>query len=259
MVASTRETQGPTEEQKAQFERDGFFCYGPIISAEELAAVRERIDTIASGDTTVPESLVRMEQAYLDGQLPGVERRDAVWQMLSLAQHDEVIHRLVRNQRILDVVESLLGPDIKYYSDQVIMKQAKHGSAVNWHQDSHYWPIAPMNLVTCWLALDDATTENGCMCFIPGSHHKGLLGHTRNDQRTMKLEGVDPDQAVAVPVPAGGCEFHHSLTVHATSENKTSRRRRAIAMSYMSARSTDTRDAQKRYPLLRGQEYPGCV
>jgi ectoine hydroxylase-related dioxygenase (phytanoyl-CoA dioxygenase family) len=116
-----------------------------------------------------------------------------------------------------------------------------------------------MSLVTCWLALDNATTENGCMCFIPGSHREGLVTHTRNDQRTMKLEGVDPGKAVAVPVPAGGCEFHHSLTVHATSENKTPNRRRAIAMSYMSARSKDTRSPEKRYPLLRGQEYPGCV
>ncbi len=253
------EIRGLTEEQKSQFERDGFIYYGPIISAEELGAVRERIAAIASGDTSVPENLIRMEQAYLDGQLPGVERRDAVWQMLLLAEHDEVINRLVRNERILDAVESLLGPDIKYYSDQVLMKPAKHGSAVNWHQDSYYWPIEPMNLVTCWLALDDATLENGCMCFIPGSHQQGLWPHTRNDQRTMKLEGVDESKMVAVPVPAGGCEFHNSLTVHATSENKTPNRRRAIAMSYMSARSRDTRDPQKRYPLLRGQEYPGCV
>ena len=70
---------------------------------------------------------------------------------------------------------------------------------------------------------------------------------------------VDESTMVAVPIPAGSCEFHHSLTVHATSENKTPYRRRAIAMSYMSARSKETRDAQKRYPLLRGQEYPDCV
>ena len=256
MIAPTR---GLSTEQKEQFERDGFIAYGPIISADELNAVRERIDAIADGNSSVPGSQIRMEQAYLDGTLTGVARRDAVWQMVGLANVDHVIARLVRNPRILDAVESLLGPDIKYYSDQELMKPAKHGSAVNWHQDSYYWPIEPMNLVTCWLALDDATLENGCMCFIPGSHQQGLWPHTRNDQRTMKLEGVDESTMVAVPIPAGGCEFHHSLTVHATSENKTPYRRRAIAMSYMSARSKDTRDAQKRYPLLRGQEYPGCV
>jgi ectoine hydroxylase-related dioxygenase (phytanoyl-CoA dioxygenase family) len=256
MVAGTI---GLTAEQKGQFERDGFLANGPIISAEELAAVRARIDAIAAGGTAVPESNIRFEQAYLDGNLPGVERRDTVWQMLGLAQHDEVIHQLVRHPRILDAVASLLGPDVKYYSDQVLMKSAKHGSAVNWHQDSHYWPIEPMNLVTCWLALDDATRENGCMCFLPGSHREGIRSHERNDQRTMKVEGIDESKVVAVPVPAGGCEFHHSLTLHATSANTTPYRRRAIAMSYMSAHSKDTRNPDKRYPLLRGQEYPGCV
>jgi ectoine hydroxylase-related dioxygenase (phytanoyl-CoA dioxygenase family) len=252
-------TRGLNAAQKEQCERDGFYVYGPIISADELAAVRDRIDAIADGTSSVPESQIRMEQAYLDGRLPGVTRRDAVWQMLGIAGHDEVIHTLVRHPRILDVVTSLLGPDVKYYSDQVIMKPAKHGSAVNWHQDSYYWPIEPMNLVTCWLALDDATLENGCMCFIPGSHRQGLWTHTRNDERTMKLEGVDESKLVAAPIPAGGCEFHHSLTVHATSANTTPFRRRAIAMSYMSAQSRDSRDSGKRYPLLAGREYPGCV
>jgi hypothetical protein len=66
-------------EQKEQFERDGFIAYGPIISADELNAVRERIDAIADGNSSVPDSQIRMEQAYLDGTLTGVARRDAVW------------------------------------------------------------------------------------------------------------------------------------------------------------------------------------
>jgi len=256
MVAQSK---GLTAEQKELFERDGFLAYGPIISDEELEEVRARIEAIADGATNVPEDHIRLELDYLEGKLPGVRRRDAVWQMVGLAKHDGIITNLVRHPRILDVVQSLLGPDIKYYSDQVLMKPARHGSAVNWHQDSYYWPIEPTNLVTCWLALDDATLENGCMCFIPGSHREGVREHTRNDQRTMKVEDVDTSKMVPVPLPAGGCEFHHSLTLHATSENKTPYRRRAIAMSYMSARSKDPEHPERRYPLLRGQEYPGCV
>ena len=253
------QSTGLTTEQKEHFERDGFLAYGPIITAEELAAVRARIDAIADGETSVPESQIRLEQDYIDGKLPGVQRRDAVWQMLGLANHDDVIDRLVRHPRILDAVASLLGPDIKYYSDQVLMKPARHGSAVNWHQDSYYWSIEPQNLVTCWLALDDATLENGCMCFIPGTHKDGIMEHARNDQRTMKIEGVDESKIIAAPVPAGGCEFHHSLVLHATSQNRTPYRRRAIAMTYMNARNRDPRNPDRRYPLLRGQEYPGCV
>lgn len=253
------QTKGLTAAQQEQFERDGFLPYGPIISPGQLETVRARIDVIADGKSSVPDERIRFEQAYLDGKLPGVERRDAVWQMMGVAIHDDVFHDLVRHPRILDAIESLLGPDVKYFSDQVLMKPARHGSAVNWHQDSYYWPIEPQNLVTCWLALDDATLENGCMCFIPGTHREGVKEHTRNDQRTSKIEGVDTSKLVAAPLPAGGCEFHHSLTLHATSENKTPYRRRAIAMTYMSARSKDPKNPERRYPLLRGKEYPGCV
>ena len=253
------QTTGHSAEQKERFERDGFLPYGPILSDEELEAVRARIDAIADGASRVPDECIRMEQAYLDGELPGAQRRDVVWQMMKIADHDDVIKALVRHSRILDAVEALLGPDIKYFSDQVLMKPARHGSAVNWHQDSYYWSIEPPNLVTCWLALDDATLENGCMCFIPGTHRDGVKEHTRNDQRTSKAEGVDTSKMVAVPLPAGGCEFHHSLTLHATSENKTPYRRRAIAITYMSARSKDPQHPERRYPLLRGRDYPGCV
>ena len=75
----------------------------------------------------------------------------------------------------------------------------------------------------------------------------------------MKVAGVDESRMVPAPVPAGGCEFHHSLTLHATAQNRTPYRRRAIAMSFMSARSTDPTHPERRHPLLRGKEYPGCV
>src|SRR5919198_721968 len=112
MVAQTK---GLTAEQKELFERDGFLAYGLIISGEELEEVRARIEAIADGATNVPEDHIRLELDYLEGKLPGVRRRDAVWQMLGLAKHDSVITKLVRHPRILDVVQSLLGPDIKYF------------------------------------------------------------------------------------------------------------------------------------------------
>ena len=86
------------------------------------------VEVDADGATDVPEDQIRLELDYLEGKLPGVRRRDAVWQMVGLADHDGVINKLVRHPRILDVVQSLLGPDIKYFSDQVLMKPARQSA-----------------------------------------------------------------------------------------------------------------------------------
>jgi phytanoyl-CoA hydroxylase len=74
------------------------------------------------------------------------------------------------------VIEDLIGPNIKLYTDQLMMKPRFNGTVTDWHQDSVAWPhFAPQEHVSCWLALDDATVDNGCMTVVPGSHHGGPI------------------------------------------------------------------------------------
>lgn len=254
----TKQTNGLTADQKERFAQNGFLAYGPILSVEESQTMGAHIDAIADGK--VPENCIRIDPDHLAGKLPGVPRHDVWWQMVGLAQFDDAINNLTRNPCILDIMESLIGPDIKLFRDQVLIKPAfRPGSAGAWHQDAYYWSIEPMNLVTCWLALDAATLENGCLCFIPGTHREGLKEHKRQDHYTEQVTDLDTSRMVVVPVPIGGCEFHHSLVLHGTGENNTPFRRRAIVMTYMSARNKDLKRPTHRYPLLRGQEYCGCV
>lgn len=253
---------GLTAEQKADFERDGFLIYGPILTAEELETLRAHIDALASGEGPAAEKVgIRLEEQAQRGELKDVPQRDRVWQITGASRHDPVIFRHAANPAILDIVEGLLGtPDIKLFSDQTLMKPAHHGSPVSWHQDSAYWTsVTPPALVSCWVALDDVTRDNGCLMMVPGSHKRGLVDHER--ETFLHARGFDPDQAVPVVIPAGSCSFHHSLTIHGSGPNRTPYRRRGLVTSYIRADARYVGDPAKKpsVPLMRGHEYPDRV
>jgi phytanoyl-CoA hydroxylase len=253
-----------TQEQIDRFREDGFLIYGPILQPAELVILRERIDALASGEGPAAAKVgVRLEAEAQRGGLPGVARRDQVWQLMGATRHDPEIWKHACNPRLLDIVEALLGtPDMKLFSDQTLMKPAFHGSPVSWHQDSAYWTtIDPPALVSCWIALDDATLENGCVRMLPGSHRRGVIPHERRDDGFLHAQGVDLATAVPVLLPAGGCSFHQSCTVHGSGPNQTPHRRRGLVTSYMRADSRWVGDPEKKpvFPLLRGREHEGCV
>lgn len=227
-------------EQKAQFEADGFLIYGPILTPEELKTLQERIDALAAGEGPGAEKVgIRLEEEAARGGLADIARRDKVWQVMNATQADEAFWRHACNPRIVEIVAELLGTEeILLFADQTLMKPAYHGSPVSWHQDSAYWTsISPPALVSCWSALDPATEENGCVRMVPGSHKKGVLSHRRDERGFLHVEGVDISNAIPVVLPAGGCSFHHSCTVHGSGPNRTPYRRRGLVTSYMRADS----------------------
>src|SRR5689334_21157569 len=95
---------------------------------------------------------------------------------------------------LLDVVERVIGPDIILWASTVFCKEAARGLEVPWHQDGQYWPIRPRATVTVWVALDDATPENGCMRIIPGSHLMGDFAHEVSDREDLVLNNVLSDR-----------------------------------------------------------------
>jgi ectoine hydroxylase-related dioxygenase (phytanoyl-CoA dioxygenase family) len=96
---------------------------------------------------------------------------------------------------------------------------------------------------------------------IPGSYKRGVVPHRRGEDGFLHAEGVDLSTAVPVILPAGGCSFHHSCTVHGSGPNRTPHRRRGLVTSYMRADSKWRGDPEKKpqFPLLRGREHEGCV
>jgi ectoine hydroxylase-related dioxygenase (phytanoyl-CoA dioxygenase family) len=124
----------------------------------------------------------------------------------------------------------------------MIRKPPKIGEPLPWHQDEAYWdPALIYRALGSWLPLDDATPQNGCMSFIPGSHRREVLAHRHvNDDPAVHALFTEPDPAEIataelVPVPAGGAVFHHSRTLHSSGPNTTDKVRRAYANEWQLA------------------------
>jgi phytanoyl-CoA hydroxylase len=248
--------------QVAQFEATGYLSLPDLLTCDEIEELRGRTADIAEGRiTSFPAEYIEYEPGK-----KGIRELSAVRKLNSCASVDAVFRRFSGHQAILDLIQPLLGLDIKLFGSQAFMKPPG-GVEKPYHQDSPYFSIEPMALVTCWIALDDVTLENGCLWVIPGSHRLGPLSHSepwivgdRQDMRVPESE-VDVSQEVAITIPAGGCSLHHSLILHRSLPNHTQGSRRGLAYHYMSAEShwTDPDKPQPEFPLLRGRSYPGCV
>lgn len=148
-------------------------------------------------------------------------------------------HDILWNPRFLKIASQLLGDrSVRFWHDQLFCKPAQHGGVVAWHQDYSYWTrTVAMQHLSCWVALDDASEENGCLQYIPKSHQWGLLQKPElaGDMDGL-LEYLTPEQKASFkPVPIelskGHATFHHPLMVHGSYENKSSRSRRALVLN----------------------------
>ena len=109
---------------------------------------------------------------------------------------DPFMHRLVGDERLVDIAEQFLGPNIALFAAHYIAKPPGDGRAVQWHQDGSYWPLEPMEVTTLWVAGTVSTLENGCMRVLPGTQNKHLL--KRRELIALDADkyvlGIRPDQ-----------------------------------------------------------------
>jgi ectoine hydroxylase-related dioxygenase (phytanoyl-CoA dioxygenase family) len=250
-----------TTGQREQYQRDGHLLIEDLLSADAVAALGERLREYTHGGRDAGALTIQVEPRVARGELSVAHPGDGIRKIDGLVQGDDLFRHLGATSPVVDVIEDLLGPDIKLFRNSLLLKPPSVGSQKGWHQDSPYWPIEPMELCSCWFPLDNATLENGCMAVLPGEHKHGPLPHVSVTDDFVIQEGVfDPAAGVAVPMRAGSGLFFHSLLPHYTAPNQSQKWRRAIALSYMSARSHFTGEGEGPvYFPVRGQSYPGCV
>lgn len=149
----------------------------------------------------------------------------------------------------------LEGP-VRFWHDQLFCKPAKHGGVVAWHQDYSYWTrTIPMAHLTCWIALEDASADNGCLHYVPGSHKwdllpiTGLAGNMEAIRQVLTPEQAEAfEKAVPIELKKGYGTFHHPLLVHGSFENRTERQRRALVLNVFKDGTRSDSDKE----LLRG-------
>jgi len=223
-----------SQEQIDFFHREGYLTLPALTTTAEvlqLQAIYDRIFAVKAGrDQGDHLDLVTTDE---DDQTPVLP------QILSPAKYaPELLDTLFRANATA-IAKQLLGEEVASRSDHAILKPPNTEAATPWHQDEAYWNAAKeYNALSIWIPLQEATVENGCMHFVPGTHRHPVLPHhpIGNDPRVIGLEVDDPDKwvtsSVACPIPAGGATIHHSCTLHYTGPNRTDEPRRAYILGF---------------------------
>jgi hypothetical protein len=218
-----------SDAEVTSYRRNGYVTPRYRLPADLLEKLRQDVEALIDGNKDVrPEQLVGAH--IKNSKDTGVRGRD---ELLDFAQHPD----------LLDIAEQIIGPDLILWGSQVFSKPARDGMAIPWHQDGQYWPMRPLSTVTVWIAIDPATTENGCLRVIPGTHESGLMPHETSNAEGLALnQGVakgtfDEREAVDIELEAGQISLHHAMLVHGSNANNSAKRRCGYAIRYMPATS----------------------
>jgi phytanoyl-CoA hydroxylase len=215
------------------FQQDGFAIVKDVFSPREISALSEEVDRVIAGEASyLPSSEMVFEP---DTQPPRL--RNA----FRLHLYHEPFLEAARHPSLVGPVQSILGNTLRLYGSQIFAKPAQVGTVVPAHQDMPYWPFAPYEMVSAWIALDDSTVENGCVRYVAGSHKLGMLPHAPSGVAGNSLGVIADPRLQTLPeypaeVKRGSCILHHCLTVHRSDANRSATPRRGLIYVYMSER-----------------------
>jgi phytanoyl-CoA hydroxylase len=248
-----------TADQAARYDRDGFVVVPDLIDAATLAAVVAEADEY---ERRTDELL-----ASFDGGRVAIAETGAITFSTHLVTKSAVLRDLSVHPAITGICADLLGPDVNLYWDQAVYKKPEKPRRFPWHQDNGYAFVEPQQYLTIWLALTDATRDNGCPVVAPGFHRLGTIAHTYVEPLGWECLH-DPAGALAAEVPAGGAVVFSSLTPHLTGPNTTDGVRKAYILQYAPAGAAvlegappasptarvPAEDPDRQYPVVRGGE-----
>ena len=225
------------ESQISFFQENGYLSYGSVLQMDEIKELRRDLNKVIQiefdgGDDTEPEFRYGHRRKNED-------EVGAITQFVNMWKRQPSYERLLHHPIISGIACALLGVKrVRLWHDQIISKPPKDNGKFNFHQDFYFWPLDHPQIVTCWLALDDATIDSGCMHVIPRSHIDEKFGPIARAEGAYKTERElisqkDIDFGTPVELMAGECMFHHCLNFHATPPNITNQQRRAHIMIFM--------------------------
>ncbi|MDE0140327.1 MAG: phytanoyl-CoA dioxygenase family protein [Caldilineaceae bacterium] len=224
-----------TDAHVAQFHEQGFLIVENAFSAHEVQVALEGLFHLLSGEVEEFNG-VQYERASAGvavEEMPLEEKQDYVRKFMSFVDYDERLNELAHHPLLLALVERLIGDSPVMFQSMALLKPPRLGRDKPWHQDAAYFQIElDAKVVGCWIALDEATIENGCMVIAPGSHLKGPVVHFRRRDWQICDTDVDNSGAVAVPLKPGGLLIFQSLLHHGTPPNDSGLRRRALQFHY---------------------------
>jgi non-haem Fe2+, alpha-ketoglutarate-dependent halogenase len=220
----------------ARYHRDGFYFPIRVFSAEEALGYRRRL-----------EDVERANRGPLGGQLRHKGHLLFTW-----------LDGLIRHPRILDAVESVLGPNLLCWSSSFFVKEARDPAFVSWHQDSTYWGLSAPDVVTAWVAFSESSIESGAMRMIPGTHREQVAHRDTFAPDNLLSRGqeiaveVDEARAVAIVLHPGEMSLHHVRMFHGSPPNRSADRRIGYAIRYIPTHVRQLSPVRDTATLVRG-------
>lgn len=218
---------GLEQKEIESYKETGYLLVKNLFDKSEVNYLLEAIQEILENNSL-------QSVAEIEPENPSAPRR--IW---SPTKRSERFNVIARSSKLLDRIESLIGPNILFHYSKLNMKAPKVGSIVEWHQDFSFYPHTNTDLLSCLIYLDDADISNGCLEVIPGSHKQGILNHCIDGFFRGKLNSeslpIDLEKTQHLEAPAGSVIFLHCLTVHGSKKNLSDKPRRAFLPAYRAA------------------------
>jgi ectoine hydroxylase-related dioxygenase (phytanoyl-CoA dioxygenase family) len=238
-----------SDDQVRFFDEFGYLAGIPMLTNEQVEALRTELAELTNPSHPGHDLFYE----YNSNESSDASR--VLFHALGAWRITPGFHDLLWNPAFLVPASQLLRGGVRFWHDQLFSKPARHGGVVAWHQDYSYWTrTKPMTHLTCWLALDDATRENGCLHYVPRSHEWDLLPKPALAGDMDAIHSVLSDEQkklfepVAIELKKGMATFHHPLMLHGSFENSTDGPRRAAVINVF---RDGVRSASSE-PLLQG-------
>jgi len=241
VTANSQSVSDAMARQVADYQRDGFIWPLDVLSVDEAKALRNDLEA-AEAELAGNAEKSALLQSYPDRLLPS-------------------FHQLTRHPTLIAAAEAILGPDIIVYAAQLFTKEANTPHIVSWHQDLTYWGLSDLDEITCWVALSPATSQSGCMRFVPGTHRERIVPHvdtfsdynllTRGQEIAVEVDEAD---AVTAELKPGQASIHHGHLFHASGPNSAADRRIGFAIRYITPAIRQESGERTLVTLVKGED-----
>jgi ectoine hydroxylase-related dioxygenase (phytanoyl-CoA dioxygenase family) len=218
--------------QISAYQENGFLVVPDFLELQELQELRAGVDAAV-------EQLGN--RRITGGELDWVDD-DSYYtkvfkQRLNLWRINKAVKAVVLSPELGQMAARLAGVDgVRVWHDQALIKEP-YANPTAWHLDNPYWSFHSKNSISIWIALDDATPENGCLYFLPGTHRRARFDNANIGQNIADLFKIYPEfltvASVSAPMKAGSASFHNGLCAHGAGANMTNGYRRAMTCAYM--------------------------
>lgn len=265
-VAADPFAESLTEAQLRQFREQGWLALEGVYTTDEVEVAKTALADFIHGRIVPKDGRTHVQEEpaarLADGSAApetAEERELRVRKVFDFTHHDERLQRLTEQGRLRGMLDQLIEPGSRLVQDMALLKPPQVGSEKPWHQDTAYFDWLPLGgIVGCWIALDRATVENGCMQVIPGTHLEGPVAHFHHRDCQIADERVQVGRAIAVPLAPGGVLFFSGLIHHGTPPNYSRDRRRALQFHYAAANCRHMTFEEHAALFNEGGLYAGC-